>query len=151
MTFQDTKTKERVARKDGKQLTLPPKPLGKRFYRPTSDTEFRQLAHELLEWAHLPTSVNINDFPISKMISPYRFKRYKLPYFQEALEMANYIIASRNRSLTNAKECDKDIYFKELYLLDKDYKEAEDEKIQRRKESAKAMLTELTLIDEALK
>lgn len=131
---EQTNNKERVTRKDGKDLMLTPKPLGKRFYRPTTDKEFRQLAHELLEWCQLPTSVNLNDFPISKMISPYRFKRYDHNYFTEALEMAKYIIASRNRALTNTEECKEKIYFQELYLLDKDYRESEKEKADAKKQ-----------------
>lgn len=151
MKPQGTKTtKERVARKDGKQLSMPPKPPGKRFYRPTTDKEFREIAHQLLEWAERPTSVNINDFPLSKNISPYRFKRFPLPYFQEALEVASYKIASRNRALTNAEECKEKIYFQELYLLDKDYKEAEDEKVQIRKEKTQKMLQELAYVNDGI-
>ena len=56
-----------------------------------------KLADELIEWAYNNEVIDLDLFPLSKRLSPYRF--YKIsqsnPYLEEALEVAKYIISSR--------------------------------------------------------
>jgi hypothetical protein len=136
-----------IARK-GIKLTKPRNPsFMYQEHLPKDDNDFNKLINEMMEWSDLETSVNINDFAISKRISPYRFKRLKNENFQEALELVKYKIASRNRQLVNDRECEKDIYFKELYMLDQDYRESEHEKIAKRVQGFKNESTTITVID----
>ncbi len=144
-------TKVRMRRINGKLVPAPTpkaKPEGyDLIVRPKTEEEFKYLADELYAWAQLPTSNDINAFPISKKISPYRFKRLPNEYFQEMLELAKYMISSRNRTGVITKEFEKELYFKELYLLDLDYKEAEDDKIAKRVKGIKQAMGNVQLID----
>jgi hypothetical protein len=139
--------KDRVLRKDGTILRTP-KPINYHYdYKPKTQEEFEQLGDEVLAFAQLPTTTNINRFCFDKKISPYRFKRFDNAYFQEMLELAKYIIADRNRTAVNDKVFDKDIYIKELRELDRDYKEDCDDQIAKRVAGTKEALGSITMVD----
>jgi hypothetical protein len=105
-------------------LMLDPKPENyDLIVKPSTHEEFIFLANELLEWSKLETSTNINDFALSKKISPYRFKRFNNEYFQECLEAVKYKIASRNRESLIKRQFNEKLYFEELSQLDRDYRE----------------------------
>ncbi len=120
------------------------------MWKPRDEKDILKLTLEMQEWSKLETSTNINDFPLMHDINPYHFKRIDNDYFQDSFQTAKFRIASRNRRLVNSKECDKDIYKSELYLLDQDYKEAEDEKIAKRVANAKEALGNITVVDHML-
>ncbi len=142
--------KDRILRKN----TVPVraiKPINYHYdYKPKTQEEFEQLGDEVLAFAQLPTTTNINRFCFDKKITPYRFKRFDNAYFQEMLELSKYIIADRNRSAVNSKTFDKDIYIKELRELDRDYREDQDDQIAKRVAGAKQDLGNITVVDHML-
>jgi hypothetical protein len=148
MTIKKTKDRDVRKWKNGLPLNKPIKygPM----WNPHDPKEIRELADELMEWAKLPTSVEINDFPISKNINPYDFKRIKDDYFQGALSIANYTLNSRQKKLVNCKVYEKEMFFKYLRLYDKDYKEDEDEKIAKRVANFKESMGNITVVDHML-
>jgi hypothetical protein len=64
---------------------------------PKSADEQNKMADELVEWAFQPESILMEEFPISKMISPYRFfhlaDEKSNQYFTDAYEFANSMCA----------------------------------------------------------
>jgi hypothetical protein len=147
----DLLAKVRVARKDGKQLTMPPKYEGyDLIVNPSTHEEFIFLANELLEWVKYETSNNINDFAISKKISPYRFKRFDNDYFQECLETAKYIIASRNRFALIKRQFNEKLYFEELPELNRDYREYREQREDKKILGLKESLGNITIVDHML-
>jgi hypothetical protein len=120
------------------------------WYKPKTQAEFEELGREVLAYAQLPTSTNINRFCFDKHISPYRFKRLKNDFFKEMVELSKYIIADRNRSGVIERAFDKELYFKELRELDRDYREDEDAKFAKRVANAKEALGDITIIDHML-
>ena len=147
--FGDTLAKERDVRSNRKHKNLPV-PINREFYKPKTQEEFEQLADELWEWAKLENSIDLNDFPISKKISPYKFKRFQNDYFQEMLELVTYIINGRTKKLVNQREYEKEIFFKYLRLMDKDYREDYDDQIAKRVAGAKEALGNITIVDHML-
>lgn len=138
-------TKDSLRKKRWVDITKPKDPrLTGTIYVPTTQEEFTKLADEFDEWSKLESSTCINEFPLSKDISPYRFKRFDNEYFQAKLQIVKYRVSNRNRKLVNLGECDKDIYKQELYMLDQDYKEAHIEqmtlKAQGLKDITKAVI-----------
>lgn len=132
---------------------LAPKPLGyDLIYKPSTHEELVTIANELMQWAELPESNNINDFALSKKISPYRFKRLNNEYFQECLERVKYYIASKNRSALIGQKFNEKLYFQELPLLDRDVKEYQEEQVARKLEltSGSAVPTKIVVIDSML-
>lgn len=143
--------KDRVARRDGKCLLLKPKPANyDLLHRPKTEQEFIDLANEFFNWSKNTKSTNINDFPINKKISPYRFKRIDHEYFQDILQLVKYIFAGKNRELLLDKQFDKDLYFKELYQLDTDFREDEQEKMAKRNSAVTQGLAEINLVEHML-
>ncbi len=149
-TLEEPLAKDRDVRKykNGLPLNKPTK------YGPTwnphDPKEIRELADELLAWVKLETSIDIDDFPLSKNINPYDFKRIKDDYFQGAFSIAKYTLNSRHKKLVNKREYEKEIFFKYLRLMDRDYKEDYDEQIARRVAGAKEALGNITVIDHML-
>jgi len=143
-------SKDRDVQKWKKGLPLTKPAVYGHMWNPHKEEEIIQLTDEMITWSMLETSVNINDFPLLHNISPYKFKRIDNDYFQRALETVKFRVASRNRRLVNSKECDKDIYLKELRLYDLEYKEDQDEQIAKKIAGVKASLGNVTIIDHML-
>lgn len=118
-------SKDRVVSKmNGRMLKMDPKPEEyDLIVKPSTHEELVFIANELNEWIKNPENNNINDFALSKKISPYRFKRFNNDYFQECLEAAKYAIASRNRQALIKRQFNERLYFEELTSLDRDYRE----------------------------
>jgi hypothetical protein len=149
---ESSSTKDRIVRNIDKVKGLQgTKPIKYHYdYKPKTQEEFEQLGHEVLAFAQLPTTTNINKFCFDKHISPYRLKRFDNAYYQEMLELSKYIIADRNRTAVNSKVFDKDIYIKELRELDRDYKEDQDDQIAKRVAGIKQSLGDITIVDHML-
>ncbi len=127
------------------------KPLGyDLIVNPSTHEELVFLANELSAWVKLETSTNINDFAISKKISPYRFKRFNNDYFQECLESSKYIIASRNRELLIKRQFNEKLYFEELPELNRDYREYREQREDKKISGIKESMGNITIIDHML-
>lgn len=138
---------------NGRMLKMDPKPVGyDLIYKPSTHEEIVKLGTELLEWAELPESNNINDFALSKKISPYRFKRLNNEYFQECLERVKYYIASKNRASLIGHQFNEKLYFTELPMLDRDFREYQDEQIAKKLEltNGSAVPTKIIVVDSML-
>jgi hypothetical protein len=150
-TFGGTLAKERILRDKRTVPIRGGKPSNYSLvYKPKTDEELLQIAHELFEFVSKEDCTDIDDFPISKRISPYRFKRFQNEFFQETLELSKYIIKSRNQKLVNKRQFDREIFFKYLRLLDRDYKEDEDDRIAKRVAGIKQSLGDITIVDHML-
>ncbi len=145
-----TLAKDHVARNNKKLKNVPVPKNYHLIYKPTTEEEFHKLADELLEWSKNQLNIELDDFPISKLISPYRFKRFQNEYFQEVLELVKYILNGRVKKLVNEREYEKEIFFKYLRLLDRDYKEDQDDQIAKRVAGIKQSLGDITIIDHML-
>ena len=148
----DLLAKVRVEDKmNGRMLKMADKPVQyDLIINPSTHEEFIFLANELLEWVKYETSSNINDFAISKKISPYRFKRFDNDYFQECLETAKYIIASRNRFALIKRQFNEKLYFEELPELNRDYREYREQREDKKILGIKESLGNITIIDHML-
>jgi len=66
---------------------------------PRDKEEQNQMADELISWALIPSSVLLEEFPLSKNISPYRFfkfaKEESNEYFTDAFDFARSCCAVR--------------------------------------------------------
>lgn len=89
---------------------LPPKnPNGCYRSTPKKLNDQYKLADEMVEWINNNEDVlDLDRFPLSKHFSPYRF--YKIArhnkYFEEALEVARYIISSRIKEGWSSRKMD---------------------------------------------
>ena len=74
-----------------------------------------KLANEMILWAKENNVTDLDLFPLSKNLSPYRFYRIanKNPDFEEALEIAQYFIGSRLKEGWKSREMDAS-YAKEM-------------------------------------
>lgn len=93
---------------------------------PKDTPTINQYADEMVEWFYSnKTAVNLDKFPLSKRLSPFRF--YKLaennPYFEEALEVCRYLISDHIQDGWSSKELDSSFCKEMLPKYDKDYKE----------------------------
>ena len=146
-------TNVRVARNHTKKLGLPAKPLGYDLInRPSTHEELVALANELIAWAELEDSNNINDFAKSKKINPYYFKRFDNDYFQDCLERVKYHIASKNRKALIKQKFNEKLYFYELPYLDRDVKEYNAEIASQKLDVSRNLLHlgNITLVDSML-
>lgn len=92
---------------------------------PTTETEFRLLAEELIQWAQLDSSLQINDFPISKMISPKLFHELaqKSDYFMKVYDIALHMIGSRRQRLFLQGKINGQLVRDMLPLYDPEYRQ----------------------------
>lgn len=138
---------------NGRMLKMNPKPIGYDLvYKPSTHTEIVQLADELMSWAELPDSNNIDDFAYLKKMSPYRFKRLNNEYFQECLERVKYYISSKNRSSLIKHNFNEKVYFQELPMLNRDVREYQDEQVAKKLELTSGTLqpTKIIVVDSML-
>lgn len=87
--------------------------------------EQNELADDMIEWSKLETSLVIEDYPLSKNISPYKFFKLALnnEYFDEALQFARAMIASRSYKKAVNREVDGSMVMKMMPLYNPEYRE----------------------------
>ncbi|MBY0109522.1 MAG: hypothetical protein K2X90_00200 [Candidatus Babeliaceae bacterium] len=92
--------------------------------KPTSEEEYRKLADELVQWAHLPDSLIINNFPLSITMSPQIFHKLAVDseYFSQAYDIALHTIGSRRERLAQEGIIDKQIFLQTMPLYDINYR-----------------------------
>lgn len=111
-------TSERTMKKNNQKFRekLIPLPAANYSVLPKDLKTQNKLATEMIRWVHEhPNEVDLDLYPLSKNLSPYRF--YKIaktnPDFAEALEVAQYLISSRIKAGWRSREMDT-IYAKEM-------------------------------------
>jgi hypothetical protein len=74
--------------------------------KPIDPNEWVYLADELYEWSLLPSSINFDDFALTKGFGPMRFRKWvkENEYFQERFEMALYEVGLRRLSSLRDKD-----------------------------------------------
>jgi hypothetical protein len=89
---------------------------------PHYPSEIKKLAKEFLQWAYDSDTTNLNEFPLSKSLCPYKFKRIKEEYFQECYLIASLIVAARVDKKWKNGEIDRVYASQKLTMYDEDYK-----------------------------
>jgi hypothetical protein len=102
--------------------------------------ELKKLADEFVEWAKSGESDYIDDFPIQKNLSPFKFKRNKDEYFQDRYDLALYIISNRREKKAATKEMVVDVWKTTYALYNKDYREMNEKKLEQNYEEAKKLI-----------
>ena len=133
-----------------KNIVLNKPTLHARMWKPHEPKDIQQLADELLQWCKLDSSTDITDFPLSKNINPYYFNHISDEYFQDVLCAAKYALNSRNKKLVNLRKYEKELLFKYLRLMDRDFKEDYDDQIAKRVAGSKQSLGDITIVDHML-
>jgi hypothetical protein len=115
-----------IARKE-KSITIQKTKVAHLDLQPVPKTEDEQnaLARELVRWVYYTDSKQIEDFPLSKCMNPYKFKHIgdKNEYFQECYELACYMIGSRLQTGVYEHVIDRELALKMLPLYNREYKE----------------------------
>lgn len=114
------------------------------FKPPKDEARQNDLIRECVNWAlENEEAMEIDDFPISKLMSPYRFKKLAETneYFAQGLDLAKSIIASRLKKDVRSKKIDKEYLFKLLPLYSKDYSDHIYDRRDKKKEEENASRT----------
>lgn len=92
---------------------------------PKTEKEQNELGHEAVEFALQESTIALADFPVSKLMSPYKF--FKLcennTYFAECIDIANGIISARLRKVAYVENPDSYVW-KMLPIHDRKFKES---------------------------
>lgn len=107
---------------------------------PKSIEEQNKLAQELLTWSYESESVELVEFPLSKILTPSSFWKIaeENSYFAAALEIAKENLAVRIKKGWRDKTLDRDYALKMLWQYDMRFKADEKERILLLKEVALA-------------
>lgn len=91
---------------------------------PQSSEELHALANKLIKWAQNEDSINIEDFPLSLLISPEIFVEFanKSEYFAKAYDISLRIIGSRRKRLALKGSMNSQIVLATLPLYEPEYK-----------------------------
>jgi hypothetical protein len=126
-------------RRNGKKLQNPPL---RKFHHPnqlpTEIKEQNKLIDECYEYILTNNIKDIDEFPLSKHMSPYRFKRLALnnPYFAEVLELCLYSIGRAIQKDWYEFNCEKSLARDLLWTYKKDYREDRKEMAKEAAEEA---------------
>lgn len=92
---------------------------------PSDPVSQNNLGSELLEWSSLPEAEAIEQFPLSKKFSPYRFYDIALinPYFADCLDAARAAIGFRREKNARTRVEDGNIIMKMQPLYNKEYRD----------------------------
>lgn len=90
---------------------------------PTSPQELKKLGEELLQWCFTPEALILEDFPLSKGYSPYRFRHCEDEYFIECFSFASAMLASKLKKGALRGELDAGFVAKLLPLYDQEFRE----------------------------
>ncbi len=110
------------------------------YDNPIDHDELRAIADEFVEWARSGVSDYVDDFPISKNLSPFKFKRNPDTYFQERYDLALYIISNRREKKAAENTMNTVVWKTTHALYNKDYREMNDKKLEERYEEAKKLI-----------
>ena len=102
--------------------------------------ELKKLADEFVEWAKSGVSDYIDDFPIQKNLSPYKFKRNADEYFQGRYDLALYIISNRREKKAAENTMNTVVWKTTHALYNKDYREMNEKKMEDKYEEAKKLI-----------
>lgn len=100
----------------------------------------KALADEFVDWAKSGVSDYIDDFPISKNLSPYKFKRNPDKYFQDRYDLALYIISNRREKLAADNNMNTVVWKTTYSVYNKDYRELNEKRMEERYEEAKKLI-----------
>lgn len=107
---------------------------------PIDRDTLKDLADEFVEWAKSGVSDYIDDFPIQKNLSPFKFKRNSDEYFQDRYELALYIISNR-REKSAAENSMNTVVWKTTHAVyNKDFRELNEQKLEKNYEEAKKLI-----------
>lgn len=110
------------------------------FGTPIDRDELKKIADDFVEWARSGVSDYIDDYPIQKNLSPYKFRRIQDEYFQDRYELALYIISNR-REKSAAENNMNTVVWKTTYpVYNKDFKEMNEKKLEQNYEEAKKLI-----------
>lgn len=92
---------------------------------PDSEKDINKLADEMVVWVNEhPEVYKLEEFPLSKMYSPWKFFRLasKYPYFDEALSYANNLIGTRLQNMLVHQGVSQHYVMKMLPLYNTQYR-----------------------------
>lgn len=107
---------------------------------PIDHNELRKLADEFVEWAKSGVSDYIDDFPIQKNLSPFKFKRNSDEYFQDRYELALYIISNRREKSAAQNNMNTVVWKTTHTVYNKDFRELNEKKLEQNYEEAKKLI-----------
>ena len=94
---------------------------------PKDEADQNDLANEVIKWSLLEESLFLEEFPLSKKISPYRFfqfaKNQKNPYFTNAVEFARAVLSVKMQKGVINKKLDREFILRLLPIYNLEYKE----------------------------
>ena len=102
--------------------------------------ELKKLADEFVEWAKSGASDYIDDFPIQKNLSPFKFKRNPDEYFQDRYELALYIISNRREKSAAENNMNTVVWKTTHAVYNKDFRELNEKKLEQNYEEAKKLI-----------
>lgn len=140
--YWDMMSKKEVSEKITKAI-LVKYPAGYRngLKKPPKDPEgIKKLADELIAWSYSKNATAIEEFPLSKLLVPYRF--YQLAkndeYFADALAHAKYNIGARLQKMVLFGSLHSDHCLKLLPTLNPEFREWQIEKTAKQIEAVRA-------------
>lgn len=107
---------------------------------PIDREELKKIADEFVEWAKSGASDYIDDYPIQKNLSPYKFRRIQDEYFQDRYELALYIISNRREKSAAENNMNTVVWKTTHAVYNKDFKELNDKKLEQNYEEAKKLI-----------
>lgn len=127
-------------KKKRKQFTQYPLEKGESYVRKynardlihASKEEKINLGMELLDWVQDPEALCIDDFPLSRLITPRGFRRAakECEYLDKCIQIARGIIGNRLTKGVLRNEYDRNFVSKLLPLYNEEYKELQNERIK---------------------
>lgn len=98
---------------------------------PTDPIDIEKLGNDLVLWALETTSECTEQFPLSRLYSPYRFFQLQNvnDYFSNCLDFANEIIGYRRERAARYGDQDANVIMKTYALYNRRYKEFLDAKL----------------------
>jgi len=100
----------------------------------------RKIADEFVEWARSGVSDYIDDFPIQKNLSPFKFKRNKDEYFQDRYDLALYIISNRREKSAAENKMNTVVWKTTHHVYNKDFRELNERNHEKNYEEAKKLI-----------
>ena len=116
------------------------RPATSTYGTPIDHDTLRELADEFVEWAKSGVSDYVDDFPISKNLSPYKFKRNPDEYFQDRYDLALYIISNRREKSAAENNMNTVVWKTTHAVYNKDYREMNERKLEQNYEEAKKLI-----------
>ncbi len=116
------------------------RPATESYGTPIDRDTLKSLADEFVEWAKSGVSDYIDDFPIQKNLSPFKFKRNPDEYFQDRYELALYIISNRREKSASENKMNTVVWKTTHAVYNKDFRELNEQKLEKNYEEAKKLI-----------